>query len=261
VILRLVSYNIRLGGRGREQALATVLAEANPDLVLFQEARDPGVIEQLSRDSGLPHWGARPGLSLGFMSRRPTSLAIWHKPRVSRHAFLEVELEGIDWRFFGVHLSAVHAAWTEQRRLYELRALLTAIGRQQPGPHSLAGDFNTVAPGELLDLKKLPLRLKPFVWMSGGDIRWRTIQQVLDAGYVDVGRHVLATVPPVPNAKPAVINTFPTWDPHQRLDYLFVPGGYVDRVRSCGVITNSATREASDHFPLVAEIDVSSSIA
>ena len=52
----------------------------------------------------------------------------------------------------------------------------------------LAGDFNTLAPGATLDVGRLPLRLRPFVWLSGGRINWRTIQTVLDAGYVDAFR-------------------------------------------------------------------------
>jgi exodeoxyribonuclease-3 len=247
VILKLLSYNIRHGGTGREPAIAAMIAARHPDVVILQEAKDPQAVERLSRQTAMPHWGARPGLSLGFLSGRPLERALWHKPRVSRHAFLELVLDGIGWRFFGVHLSAVHAAWTERRRVFELRALLAAIGRQQPGPHALLGDFNTLAPGELLEVGRLPLRLRPFVWLSGGDIRWRTIQTVLDAGYVDVGRH---------SHPEAAVSTFPTWDPHVRLDYLFVPGGYIERVRSCEVVTTGPAREASDHFPLFAEIEV-----
>ena len=65
-----------------------------------------------------------------------------------------------------MHLSAVHAAWTEHRRVFELRALLKAIARHQPGPHALVGDFNTLAPGELLDIRKLPARLRALVWLG-----------------------------------------------------------------------------------------------
>ena len=131
--------------------------------------------------------------------------------------------------------------------MYELRALLAAIARQQPGPHALIGDFNTLAPGELLDIRKLPHRLRALVWLSGGRIRWRTIQTILDAGYVDAFRHL----------QPDLVGcTFPTWDPHARLDYLFVPASVVAQVRSCNVMTGTPTPEASDHFPLVAELDV-----
>jgi exodeoxyribonuclease-3 len=246
VILRLLSYNIRYGGTGREAPLAACIRTASPDLVVLQEATSGAVVERLAADTGMAHWGARPGYSLGFVSRLAVS-ASWHRPRLSRHAFLEIAPSGTAWRVFGVHLSAVHSAWTERRRLYELRALLRAIGREQPGPHVLVGDFNTLAPGELLDVRKLPARLRALVWLSGGRIRWRTIQTVLDAGYVDAFRR---------HHPDSVGNTFPTWDPHARLDYLFVPGGFVAQVRACEVLAPPQAAAASDHFPLYSELDV-----
>ncbi len=242
--MRLLSYNIRYGGSGREEALATVIRAAAPDLVVFQEATKPTGIEQLSRATGLPYWGTRRGDSLGFISREDVQ-ATWHHPRVSRHAFLEIVLPGSAWRIFGVHLSAVTAAWTERRRFYELRALLVAIEQHQQGPHALVGDFNTLAPGELFDFRRLPARLRALVWLSGGRIRWRTIQAVLEAGYTDAFRRLQPDL---------VGHTFPTWDPHARLDYLFVPGGCIDRVASCRVFTPEHVREASDHFPLIAQL-------
>jgi exodeoxyribonuclease-3 len=179
------------------------------------------------------------------MSRDPVMHAEWHKPRVSRHAFLEIVPAGNAWRVFGVHLSAVHAAWTERRRVFELRALLSSIAQHQHGPHALVGDFNTLAPGELLDVRKLPARLRALVWLSGGRIRWRTIQTILDAGYADAFRHL----------QPDLVGcTFPTWDPHVRLDYLFVPAVVVDRVARCQVLAADQAHAASDHFPLVAEL-------
>lgn len=243
--LRLLSYNIRHGGRGREEALAAVIHASAAEVVILQEATRPEVVERLAQATGLPHWRARRGESLACMSRSALAHAAWHRPRVSRHAFLEVVPEATAWRIFGVHLSAVHAAWTERRRFYELRALLVAVQQQQAGPHALVGDFNTLAPGELLDPRRLPARLRALVWLSGGRIRWRTIQTVLDAGYVDVFRRL----------QPDVVGyTFPTWDPHVRLDYLFVPSPFADRVPRCDVVTGGAVREASDHHPLVAEL-------
>ena len=247
MILRLLSYNIRHGGAGREAALAAVIRNAAPDLVVFQEASKPAVIETLAAETGMTQYGSRSGDSLGFMSRIPVTRFEWHRPRVSRHAFLEIVLAGTPWRVFGVHLSAVHAAWTEHRRMFELRALLQEIRREQPGPHALVGDFNTLAPGELLDIRKLPHRLRALVWLSGGKVRWRTIQAVLDAGYADVFRHLHPDL---------VGNSFPTWDPHARLDYLFVPGPYLGSARACDVVTGDPTPDASDHFPLAAELEV-----
>jgi endonuclease/exonuclease/phosphatase family metal-dependent hydrolase len=244
-VTRLLSYNIRHGGSGREQALAAVIRAGQPDVVVLQEATKPAVVEQLAHETGLPHWGARRGESLGYLSRHAVDHVQWRKPRVSRHAFIEIVPAGAAWRIVGVHLSAVHAAWTERRRIYELRALLLAVQQHQHGPHVLVGDFNTLAPEELLDFTKLPARLRALVWLSGGKIRWRTIQGVLDAGYVDAFRHL----------HPDLVGyTFPTWDPHVRLDYAFVPKPCVGRVTRCDVFSANTVREASDHFPLVAEL-------
>src|SRR5215204_6792639 len=126
-MLRLLTYNIRHGGAGREGPLLAVIRACNPDLVIFQEATKPAVVERLAEGSGMKFCGSRPRESLAFMSRVPIVHREWHRPRLSRHAFLEVVPEGDRVRVFGVHLSAVHAAWTEQRRVQELRALLKSI--------------------------------------------------------------------------------------------------------------------------------------
>jgi exodeoxyribonuclease-3 len=79
VTTRLLTYNIRRGGSGREAALADVVAACRPTLVVLQEARVPGVVERIAAAAGLPYWGARDGESLGFLSavpmRRATAMA------------------------------------------------------------------------------------------------------------------------------------------------------------------------------------------
>lgn len=242
---RILSYNIRRGGAGREAALAAVIRSASPDVVVMQEATRPDVVAAIARDTAMQQWASRPGESLAIMSRAPLAHHAWHRPRVSRHAFLEIVPAATSWRVFGVHLSAVHAAWTERRRVYELRALLRAIAEHQHGPHVLIGDFNTVAPGDLLDLRRLPHHLRALVWLSGGRIRWRTIATVLSAGYIDAFRRL----------HPRDLGyTLPTPDPHVRLDYAFVPGAFVDHVRACEIIRTPQAAQASDHFPLLLEV-------
>ena len=245
--LRLLSYNIRRGGAGREDALLAVIRSCAPDIVVLQEATVPGVIERLAKESGLGQWAALPKSSLGFISGLPIENYQWHRPRLSRHAFLEIVPQGMSFRVFGVHLSAVFAAWTERRRMFELRALLRSIKRHQEGFHALVGDFNTVTPGELLNFRTMPQKVRATVWLSGGQIRWRTIQIVRDAGYVDAFR---ALHPHDPGL------TLPTTTPQVRLDYLFVPSAHLSRVTVCEVVRSEAARQASDHFPLFSEIQV-----
>lgn len=246
MFLKVLTYNILKGGVGREEHLAAVINHQAPDVVVLQEATRPEVVERLATATGMREWGAARGRSLGFMSKVPMAEQRWVRPRWSQHAFLELVPAGIDVRIFGVHLSAVHAAWTEARRVRELRSLLAAIKAHDKSHHVLVGDFNTLAPGERLHVGKLPYRLRMLVWLSGGRIRWQTIAIVLGAGYVDGFREKH------PGEEGL---TFPTWDPHSRLDYLFVPRPFVERLRTCEVVTESpALRLASDHFPVAASI-------
>ena len=98
------------------------------------------------------------------------------------------------------------------------------------GPHGLAG---------------LPWRLRSLVWLSGGRIRWRTVQTVLEAGYADAFR---AKHPDEPG------HTLPASSPNVRLDYVFVPSPFVDRVVACEVVSGPAVATASDHLPVKATL-------
>jgi endonuclease/exonuclease/phosphatase family metal-dependent hydrolase len=89
--------------------------------------------------------------------------------------------------------------------------------------------------------------LRPFVWLSGGQIRWRTIHSILEQGYVDGYKQ---------HHPDRAGLTFPTWDPHVRLDYAFVPAAFARRLRACDVVTLPSAVDTSDHFPLLFELDV-----
>jgi exodeoxyribonuclease III len=244
VTFRLLSYNIRRGGLGREEALASVVSASEPDLVLLQEATDPSAVERVARAAGLAHWVSRPKLSVAFLSRRPVKAYRWTRPRWARHAFVEVTLDS-GASIIGVHLSAVHSNWTERRRLVELRALLAHIHAGHPGFHVLTGDFNTLAAGEELDVSRLPSRLRVVTWLTGRRIRWLTIRRLVESGYTDAFRALHLD---------EAGHTFPTWDPHLRLDYTFVPTGFSDRVRACEVVNHPDAKTASDHLPLLTDL-------
>ena len=245
--LRLLSYNIRFGGHGREQALAETILAASPDLVVFQEATDPTVIERIAEATKFPIWAARRNHSIGFLSRQKVDYYEWHYPAAARHSFLEIVPAGGKVRVFGLHLSARFSKWDERRRAREIRSLLDGIKRHQDGFHILVGDFNTIAPGEVLEMDRLPAWIRALIWISGRKLQRESIQLMLDAGYADGFRTLQ------PDVKGY---TFPTWDPHVRLDYVFVPKAFADRLVKCEVITEprERIRAASDHCPLEAEL-------
>jgi exodeoxyribonuclease-3 len=232
---------------GRETAISAVIRACEPDVVVLQEATRPEVVESIGRKCGMQRWGALRGNSLAFLSRTAVEHHAWHRTPFARRRYLEVLPGGSGLRIFGVHLSAVHSNLTERRRAFELGRLLDGIERHQNGFHIVVGDFNTLAPGEELDLRRLPFRLRAFVWLTGRKIRWITIQQMLDAGYVDAYRRFERSDEGF---------TFPTWDPHVRLDYAFVPAEFATRIRSCTIVRDVAgVRDASDHFPLLVELE------
>ncbi|MEO8648757.1 MAG: endonuclease/exonuclease/phosphatase family protein [Acidobacteriota bacterium] len=247
--MRLLSYNIRRGGRDREKQIAAVIMAADPDIVVLQEATYRSVVETVAGLCDMENWDAADGVSLGFMSRISIADYRWQKPRSVRRAFLEIRPDGTELSIFGIHLTATHSNLTERVRLRELRSILDSIDQREIRPHLLVGDFNTLAPGELLELSKLPPRLRFTAWATGGRVRYKTIRTVLENGYVDGFRNL--------HTDPGF--TFPTWDPHVRLDFIFVPEKYSAAIRFCSVFRDSGMiNEASDHFPLEAEIEFGS---
>ena len=112
----------------------------------------------------------------------------------------------------------------------------------------LVGDFNTLAPGEALELKRLPAWIRALIWVSGRQLQRQTIQLMLDANYIDGFRSLHKDTG----------YTFPTWDPHVRLDYAFVPKSFAANLQQCKVVDEPGEliRTASDHCPLMVELQL-----
>lgn len=253
--MRLLTYNIREGGVGRAEEIAEVINAAAPDFVALQEARDPTVVARIATLTGMGFSGSQHGHSTGFISRVPVVNHAWRHPPRTRHAILEVALRDPLPRIFVVHLRAWFSKWSEQKRARELRGLLDGIQQQLIKEkhafefHILAGDFNALAPGEHFDPSPMPAWIRGMVWLSGRDIARSTIEMMRADGYVDAWRTVHSDAEQDPGY------TFPVWNPHVRLDYVFTPASYATRVASCEVRrTPDTTRKASDHFPLLVEL-------
>jgi exodeoxyribonuclease-3 len=244
-MLKLMSYNIHFGGVGREERIAEVIRRSDPDIVVLQEATREAGVKQIAELSGMPYWAAKQSHSVAFVSRIEIEHFEWHYTHEMQRPFMEIRPAGTDLTIYGVHLRATHSNYTERGRMREVRALLNCIKDDNGRFHLLTGDFNTLAPGELLNMQKLPMRYRVLAMLLGGRVTYRTIQIMLDNGYID-GYRRLHTDHGF---------TFPAWDPHVRLDYVFVPKRFVDRILSCDVLTEiNEPAKATDHLPLIAEI-------
>lgn len=256
--MRLLTYNIREGGIGRVAEIADVIKAAAPDVVALQEAREPGIVEQIAKIAGFKHWGSQRLHSTGFLSNVPVTGHAWRHPPRTRHAVLEVSLAGPIPRLFVVHLRAWFSKWSERGRVLELRGLLDGIQEQLIREnrafafHILAGDFNALAPEEKFDPSPMPRWIRGMVWLSGRDIARSTIAMMKSKGYVDAWRALYADHVNDPGY------TFPVWNPHVRLDYVFTPTEFASRFTACEVRrTPEVVTKASDHFPLLVEISES----
>ncbi|MBJ7609609.1 MAG: endonuclease/exonuclease/phosphatase family protein [Candidatus Dormibacteraeota bacterium] len=158
--LRLVTYNILLGGARREDRITSVLARLDADVIALQEVSNPEFAAQLARHLGMELIvGAASdgtGINLAVLSRLPVSR--WHN-HTHRGRMLRSHLETVlltgGSNIAELHLHSVHLAARfgernkgEARRRRELDALLSDIDASPAHPHLIAGDFNSLAPGD-----------------------------------------------------------------------------------------------------------------
>ena len=160
--LRVVTYNILLGGQGRGDRIAAVLDRVDADVIALQEANDVDLVRSLAQRLGMRMVVAKPNdaskLNLAVLSRLPVTgwRAHRHPGRMLRaHLVCEVAVNapGLSrLRIHNVHLAARFGEKNkgEARRLHELEAILGDIERSGPTPHLVLGDFNSLAPGEMV---------------------------------------------------------------------------------------------------------------
>jgi endonuclease/exonuclease/phosphatase family metal-dependent hydrolase len=253
--VRLLSYNILDGGAERFELLAQVIERQGADVVALVEADDAGVVERLANRLRVDFIHA-PGNShaSALLSRFPITRTINHAPLQPQleKSLLEavIRLPSQDELAIGiVHLHARPYDADEDVRDREIGIVLDlfAAHRAAKTPHVLCGDFNANAPYQRID----PDRLKPksrAAWdAQGGRIPRRVVQRVLDVGYVD-------TLCAFDREAAETRCSFTTEHPGQRVDYIFSYAVPPSAIRRAWIVTDPPARDASDHFPVVADI-------
>jgi endonuclease/exonuclease/phosphatase family metal-dependent hydrolase len=249
---RLLTYNILKGGHEREAQIVEVIRSVAPDVIVVQEAQEADRFQQMAAALGMSPYLAegrgRLPLRVGLLSRLPVldlrTLHMWPLWPSCLRATVRLE-NGHPLTIYGLHLAAYYPWFFEGWRTYQVRALLRYIRRTGPEQHLLAGDFNSLAPGDQASLVQAPLWVKAQTWFQLGYIpRW-ALRPLLGEGYVDCFRKL--------HPKEDGF-TLPSLRPQVRLDYVFASPLLANALMECRVVT--APREvisASDHLPVLAE--------
>jgi endonuclease/exonuclease/phosphatase family metal-dependent hydrolase len=254
--LRLVSYNILDGGEGRADPLAEVIKAQKPDIVVLIEADDPAVVDRIAsrlkmeaaQADGRKHGGA-------ILSHWPISETINYS--LLRDEFADCVFEatildpsGAVWPVTAVHLYPRASREAEARRMPEIEAILNihAPMRQRNQPHLLAGDFNANSPIQQIIPDQCKRRTREEFAANGGMIPRDCVQKLLSAGYID-------TLEATQGERAGKIGSFTTQYPGQRIDYVFSFGIAPPRISEAKVEQDRLARYASDHFPVVVDID------
>lgn len=243
--MRVVSYNIRLGGGSRVPYLAQVIASLEPDIVLLQEATNPSAVDAIARAVGFAHTLRRPGWSVAALSREPVLAHEWHQPPRGS-GFLALEPSGPDGlRLVNLHLTAGLSQRGERARLLQIADLIGWLGGAADHRTALVGDLNAIAPGDVPRVAGMPFWLRMLLRFDGG-LQTDVHTRLAAAGWTDAFRHLSPGDPG---------STMPAGAPHVRLDYVLVPGAVLPRVSSCAPAERELAARASDHLPLVTVID------
>ncbi len=259
--MRTMVYNILEGGLGRIDPICEVIRHADPDVIILPETWVADEFEKLADRLKMEMFQAEsprnPRGHIGLLSRLPLLQAVNFGPldeRLTRSAFQAlVQDKHGPMGIIGVHLHAKESMKDEQIRVRELDAVLAMAVPFKSVPHIIAGDFNAQHPQQRIDLNKAPNFIKQRLGTDAQgtlpeQLPRDAIAKMLTAGYTDahaIGRQPEAFEP-----------TFTTAHPVFRLDYIFLSPHLQHAVSSCRSVCHPMTRFASDHLPVLAEVNM-----
>jgi endonuclease/exonuclease/phosphatase family metal-dependent hydrolase len=252
MMIRLLNYNIKSGGHGREALILDILRQSQADIIVLQEVFDDTPLHAFAQTLDMNYYIAASNVKwhVALLSRFPISTALSHRQPPIFRGLLEATLAvgQQPLQVFGVHLYAGLAIGAELRRYRELAPILKQLAPYRARPCLIAGDFNTVTPGDRVVIETMPPWLRRLLWRQGRHVFRFVMRKFLRAGWIDCFRLL--------NAHDDGF-TLPTGRPDIRIDYVFTSAALRPGVRLCRVLREPAALEsASDHYPIIAEFDL-----
>lgn len=265
--LRLMTFNLFEGGSGaggrRLDLAAAVIRAARPDVLGLCEAH--GLVEDPARFADLC-------AAVGMRGRIAAAPSGYHVALLGRTPHVVTEFEPVDVRGLNpigignvrvatrgdVQVAVAHLDYREPAgREAETRALASLL--DPACPRIVLGDLNALSHSDGLtraDLLALPLHHVERHVEADGEVATGTTRVLEEAGMVDAWR---AANPAAPAGEGSTVPTDVPEPPHfapMRIDYVFVSADLARGLAGCRVIRDPPAPQASDHFPVLAEVDV-----
>lgn len=258
--MRLMTWNIKTGGYDRHgdrlPAIAEVITREQPHVLALQELRNFGVhgarrLHRLAAAVGMTPHLARSALGQPVAVLVRPYLEITRRVAVTwrlHHAAAAVTLPG-PLTVVSVHLNP----FSPPRRRREA-VWLAARFAPRRGPVLIAGDLNGLDPGtdHTETLARLPgIHHRRHV-DDTGEVDTRAVDAFGRAGLVDLWK--------VAGSGPGL--TVPTTKgggkefSRMRLDYVFASPSLATHVTATRVVRGDETEYASDHYPVVVDLDL-----
>ena len=260
--MRIATYNTFEGGRaplgpgrGRADRLQEVVKGINPDLIALQELvgwQDNGRqrFKEFAGAAGLEgEIFVGDGFPIALLARRPWRVA---RSRFLRagfwHGLALAEVEdgaGNPVQVLAAHLSPLGP----RQRHAELRAALDLV--DPAAPAILLGDLNLISHLDRVAARELSL--PTFIRHSlGGALDRRVSRLIADAGFVDAFAQLHPDCAGRTIPTPAAADS--PFSP-ARLDYIHLTPDLAAGLRAARIYRRPPAGEASDHFPLVVDIE------
>jgi len=283
-LMRILTYNIHgwrtTDGRPNLTAIGDVIEAAQADLVGLNEVYYPRVVvgssmpalEALAKRLGMHfvfgpclRWPAQDNLPAdaygnAFLSRWPIIASAAHhltpKEEDKHNVLADKEQRGLlearillptntTFTVYVTHLDHTD----ENARLVQLRTARTWLTRDRQRPHMVLGDFNAISLWDYADRQadyEILARHPKGKNLTAGEQGPGVIAQMEKAGYIDAYRQF---------GTPGQRSFIPSAEPI-RIDYIFASQALASGLKSCMIWEEGAGQEASDHKPVLAEIEM-----
>ncbi|MBX3080506.1 MAG: endonuclease/exonuclease/phosphatase family protein [Anaerolineae bacterium] len=249
--MKVITFNIKDGGIGREHFILEVFSNTQPDLIFLQEITHADLVHEWAATLKMEYAVAK-GHSrrhVAILSRFPIRACSSDAPipLLSRDVLMATIEVGSLHQLLHVavvHLTAQPFFVFEWYRLLEVKSMLRRLKQPSGSPCLIAGDFNAVSPEDHPNLNLMAWHIRLMLRLQVHRFPHAVIAAMRSAGFIDCFRSLYD--------EPGY--TLPPPDPAIRFDYFFANEYLKPFLRNCNVIRHPAAVEhASDHFPLLAD--------